>query len=188
MESQYQLERVTEAAEEGHNPSQSNWRESQRGRWSHRSAEENHRGRWSHRSAEESQRRGKWSHKISWRVSQRLVESQNSWIERQLTHRAAEESQRRGRWIHNISWRESQRQLKSHNPSQSNWRESQRGKWSHGPAEESHREAGGATDRLKRVTERQVESLNSWRVSQREADGPSKSAEESHRERQLESQ
>ncbi len=40
-------------------------------------------------------------------------------------------------------------------------RESQRGRWSHRAAEESHREAGGVTEQLKRVTERQVESQSS---------------------------
>ncbi len=43
----------------------------------------------------------------------------------------------------------------------------QTGRWSHRPAEESHREAGGITEQLKRFTERQVESKNSWRESQR---------------------
>ncbi len=77
-----------------------------------------------------------------------MVESQNSGRVRQVTHRAAEESQRRGRWRHNISWRESQRQLK-------------RVTIRHRATGESHREASGDTDQLKRVTERQVEPLNS---------------------------
>jgi hypothetical protein len=79
------------------------------------------------------------------------VESQNSW----------RESEKRQVETQYHLERVTEAAEESHNPSQSTWRESQRGKWSHRPAEESHREAGGATDQLKRVTERQMESLNS---------------------------